>query len=186
MTTLIYYTATTLDGFIADPEETLAWLLRQDQDEKGPLNYDDFYAGIGAVVMGSATYEWVLRHLERTGEHWYYAEPSWVMTSRTLPVPDGADVRFASGDVRPVHEQMVAAAGGKDLWVVGGGELAGQFADAGLLDEVIVYTAPVVLGSGSPLLPRRLDLRLVETHRNKAFVASRYACAGPLTEDATS
>ena len=58
---------------------------------------------------------------------------------------------------------MTAAAGGKDLWVVGGGDLAGQFADAGLLDEVITYVAPVTLGSGRPLLPRRLELRLEET-----------------------
>ena len=60
---------------------------------------------------------------------------------------------------------MVAAAGGKDLWVVGGGDLVGQFADEGLLDEVIAYIAPVTLGAGRPLLPRRFDLELVELDR---------------------
>ena len=70
--------------------------------------------------------------------------------------------------------EMVAAAGGKDLWVVGGGDLAGQFADAGLLDEVWVQYAPVTLGSGAPLLPRALDLELLEVARNRNFMCGRY------------
>ena len=74
---------------------------------------------------------------------------------------------------------MVAAAGGKDVWVVGGGDLAGQFADAGLLDEIITYIAPVTLGSGRPLLPRRLELRLEETQPNRAFVTARFSVVGP-------
>ncbi|HEV2711854.1 MAG TPA: dihydrofolate reductase family protein [Gaiellaceae bacterium] len=73
------------------------------------------------------------------------------------------------------REEMVAAAGGKNLWIVGGGDLAGQFADAGLLDEVIVYIAPVTLGSGAPLLPRRVELRLEELGRNRDFACARYA-----------
>lgn len=100
------------------------------------------------------------------------------LTYYTATTPDGADIRFASGEVRPVCEAMVEAAGGKDLWVVGGGDLAGQFADAGLLDEVITFQAPVTLGAGRPLLPRRLQLRPVETHAG-VFVATRYEVVGP-------
>ena len=183
MTRVVYYTATTLDGFIADPDDSLAWLLRQDLDETGPQNYGGFIPRIGALVMGSTTYEWVLAHLERTGESWYYSQPSWVMTSRDLPGLDGADIRFAQGAVADLYDEVRAAAGDKDVWVVGGGDLVGQFADAGLLDEVIVSIAPVVLGAGRALLPRRLDLRLEETARNGAFVTARYAVDGPLLED---
>jgi dihydrofolate reductase len=184
MPKLTYYTATTLDGFIADPDDSLAWLFVQDQDHGGLLNYDDFFAGIGAMVMGSTTYEWVLanreRAIEEVGSAWPYAIPAWVMTHRDLrPVP-GADIRFASGSVTAVYEAMVEAAAGKDLWLAGGGDLAGQFAEAGLLDEVITYVAPVTLGAGRPLLPRRLALKLVETGRNRAFVCSRYEVVGPL------
>ncbi|WP_446513502.1 dihydrofolate reductase family protein, partial [Photobacterium sp. DNB22_13_2] len=85
---------------------------------------------------------------------WPYAQPAWVFTSRKLPVVEGADVRFVQGDVALVHQQMRAAANGKNVWIVGGGELAGQFLDRGLLDELIVQIVPVVLGSGLPLLPR--------------------------------
>ncbi|MFC7504665.1 dihydrofolate reductase family protein [Nocardioides sp. GCM10030258] len=182
-TTVTYYTATTLDGFIADPNDSLDWLMRQDLDEEGPQNYGAFIKGIGALVMGSTTYEWVLAHLEKSGEAWFYSQPSWVMTSRELPVPDGADVRFARGDVSTVLDAARAAAGDLGVWVVGGGDLAGQFADAGLLDEVVVSIAPVTLGAGRPILPRRLDLRLVETAQNGAFVTARYEVDGVLKED---
>ena len=175
MTRPTYYTATSLDGFIADENNSLDWLFTQDQDTSGPLNYDDFFAGIGAVVMGSTTYEWVVDH--ENGK-WVYDIPAWVMTTRDLPEVDG-DVRFASGDVRTVHAAMTEAAGGKDLWVVGGGDLAGQFADAGLLDEVIVYIAPVTLGAGAPLLARRLDLQLEELAQNRAFACARYRVVRP-------
>jgi dihydrofolate reductase len=182
MSKTTYYTASSLDGFIADERHSLDWLFPQEQDESGPLNYHEFFAGIGAVAMGSTTYEWVLRH---ENGNWPYDLPAWVMTTRDLPEPDG-NVRFAQGDVRDVHASMTSAANGKDLWVVGGGDLAGQFADAGLLDEVIVYIAPVTLGGGAPLLPRKLDLRLEELAQNKAFICARYSVLGAAKYAATS
>ncbi|WP_227530293.1 dihydrofolate reductase family protein [Microbacterium tenebrionis] len=69
---------------------------------------------------------------------------------------------------------MTAAAGDKDIWIVGGGDLAGQFVDAGLLDEVWLQYAPVTLGSGAPVLPRSLDLELIDVARNRAFLCGRY------------
>ncbi|TWG92310.1 dihydrofolate reductase [Nocardioides sp. J9] len=183
MTRTTYYTATTLDGFIADPDDSLAWLLRQPQDEGGPQDYGEFIKRVGAVVMGSTTYLWVRDHLQRTGEDWSYSMPAWVMTSRDLPTIDGADLRFASGPVTEVYDDLRSAAGELDIWVIGGGDLAGQFADAGLLDEVIVSIAPVTLGAGRPVLPRRLELRLAETAPNGAFVTARYEVDGPLLED---
>jgi dihydrofolate reductase len=179
MTRTTYYTASTLDGFIADPHDRLDWLFVQDQDEQGPLNYEEFIARIGAIVMGSTTYEWILRHNAETGEPWAYDLPTWVMTHRELPGVQGADVRFAQGDVVPLHAELAAAAGDKDVWVVGGGDLACQFAEAGLLDELIVYLAPVTLGAGRPIFPRPFDLTLVEVHQNRAFVAARYDVVGP-------
>ena len=179
---LTYYTATTLDGWIADPDDSLDWLFRQEQgDGGGRFGFDAFMAGIGALVMGSTTYEWVLDH--EAGKPWPFPVPAWVMTSRDLTPVEGGDLRVASGDVRPVHEAMTAAAGGKNLWLVGGGDLAGQFAEAGLLGEVVVSIAPVTLGAGRPLLPRRLDLELVEAAANGSFVSARYRVAGPLLED---
>jgi dihydrofolate reductase len=172
-----YYTATSLDGFIADAEHSLEWLFRQQQDRRGPLNYDDFVSRVGALAMGATTYEWILEH-EFAGKDpsewkWPYDVPAWVFTHREPRAVPGAAIEFASGDVAAVHEQMRAAAGERNRWIVGGGDLVGQFADAGLLDEVIVYVAPVTLGAGAPLLPRTLDLRLEEAERNGDFVCAR-------------
>ena len=74
---------------------------------------------------------------------------------------------------------MVRAAGGRNVWIVGGGDLAGQFADAGLLDEVLVSIAPVTLGAGAPLLPRRIELRLDDVGRNGDFVSARFSVVRP-------
>jgi dihydrofolate reductase len=164
-----YYTASSLDGFIAEPEATLSWLMSCDIDQQGPMAYPGFIAQIGAMVMGATTYEWVHAH---EGGAWSYDIPCWVMTHRELPRVDG-DVRFSAAPVAEVHAAMTEAAAGRDAWVVGGGDLAGQFADAGLLDEVWVSYAPVTLGAGAPLLPRRLELRPLEVARNRDFACAR-------------
>jgi dihydrofolate reductase len=173
-----YYTATTLDGFIADENHSLEWLFTRDQDRAGPLNYAAFVADVGALAMGSKTYEWILDHesegTDGAGSAWPYDIPCWVFTHRRLRVVPDADITFTSADVAAVHAEMVAAAGDRNVWIVGGGDLAGQFADAGLLDEVIVYVAPITLGAGAPLLPRHLELRLEETARNGDFVTARF------------
>lgn len=167
-----YYTATSLDGFIADPEATLDWLLTRENDPDGLLSYGDFIRDVGAVAMGRTTYEWVLDH-EGPDAAWPYTQPSWVFTHQEPRRVEG-DIRFTQDDVATVHAEMVEAAGGQGVWVVGGGDLAGQFADAGLLDDVIVYVAPVFLGDGAPLFPRRQELRLVEVGRNQEFAVARY------------
>jgi dihydrofolate reductase len=163
-----YFTASSLDGFIATAEHSLDWLLSQDIDPRGSMGYQAFVDGVGAMAMGASTYQWILDHHE-----WQYTAATWVFTHREFPRPTG-DVRFARGDVAPVHQEMVAAAEGRDVWLVGGGELVGQFADGRLLDDVWVQYAPVTLGSGAPFLPRRLDLRLLDVARNGAFLCGHY------------
>ncbi len=153
-----YYTASSLDGFIATTDDSLEWLFQLGDVEE--TSYPSFIRDVGALAMGSATYEWLLRHGVKPDadppEPWPYEEPTWVFTTRSLPPIPGADVRFVSGDVRPVHEEMVAAAGGKNVWLVGGGDLVGQFHDHGLLDEIFVQVGSVTLGAGKPLLPREI------------------------------
>ncbi len=178
-----YYTASSLDGFIATPDHSLDWLLQFEAE----TSYAEFIREIGVAAMGSHTYEWLLRHhvQPEAGEPqpWPYEIPCWVFSRRELPRVPGADIRFVEGDVRPVHAEMTAAAGGKNLWLVGGGELAGQFYDHGLLDELIVQVTAVTLGSGAPLLPRAITsppLRLVSvTGYGAAFAELRYEVPHP-------
>lgn len=181
MTRTVYYAATTLDGYLADENDSLDWLLVQDIDDKGPMSYDEFIKGIGTVVMGRTTYVWVSDHLKSSGDDWYYAMPSFVVTHADLPGIDGADIRFRQGDVAAIHKEAVEAADGNDIWVVGGGDLAAQFAEAGLLDKMMVSIAPVTLGAGRPLFPRRFDLRLTAVEQNRAFVCAWYDVVGART-----
>jgi dihydrofolate reductase len=159
----VYYSAASLDGYIAEADDTIEWLTTYEGSFDGPGvepiagSYDRFYDGIGALVSGATTYEYVLGH-RRADDEWPYAgKPYWVLTTRDLPRPEGAgvDVRIVAADVADLHDEMIAAAGEGDLWVIGGGNVASQFADAGLLDEVRVTVVPVVLGGGKPLFDRR-------------------------------
>jgi len=175
-----YYTASTLDGFIASPDHSLDWLMQFKIE--GTSDYPDFIRQVGAVALGSSTYEWVLRHLSQTGAGkappWPYTQPCWVFTTRSLASVPGADIRFVQGDVGPVHRAMLAAAGGKNVWLVGGGDLVGEFHDRGLLDELIVTIAPVTLSAGKPLLRRAITtppLELASSEVYGPFVQLRYA-----------
>lgn len=175
-----YYTASSLDGFIADSKHSLDWLFQFGDVPEG--SYPQFLSEVGAIAMGSTTYEWVLNHHKNeTGEYpkeWFYQQPTWVFSSRPLPVIEGADIRFVQGDVQPVHAEMAKVAGHQNIWLVGGGDLVGQFFDAGLLDEIIVQIASVTLGSGAPLLPRAITtppLKLLSaTTYGTAFAELRY------------
>jgi dihydrofolate reductase len=176
-----YYTAASVDGFIATVDHSLDWLFQL--GDVNDTSYPKFILDVGALAMGSATYEWMLRHVVKRGTGseapWPYHQPTWVFTSRELEGVRGADIRFVRGDVRPVHEQMRIAAEGKNVWLVGGGELVGQFHDAGLLDELIVQVASVTLGAGKPLLPRQIafpPLRLTSVQQfGPGFAELRYA-----------
>jgi dihydrofolate reductase len=179
-----YYTASTLDGFIATEDDSLDWLFALGNPTES--TYPAFIADVGALAMGATTYEWVIAHsrelIAETGSPWPYTQPTWIFTHRKLTPFPGADIRFASGDVRAVHAEMRAAARGKNIWVVGGGELVGQFHDAGLLDEIIVQIGSATLGRGKPLFPRRAippTLRLTSVQRIGAeFVELRYSVQG--------
>jgi dihydrofolate reductase len=90
---------------------------------------------VGALVMGSATYEWVVRN--HPGG-WMYEQPSWVLTHRPNIIAEGHAVQTFDGDVAELHPKLIVDAAGKDVWVVGGGNVAAQFVTAGLVDEMIV------------------------------------------------
>ena len=165
-----YYCASSLDGYIADENDGIGWLTGWEgtyAGGAGPVReaMEALNESIGSMVMGSATYEFLLNEVSQ----WPYGDkPAWVLTSRSLPRIEGASLQFHEGDVGEIYDEMNEAAGEGILWVVGGGPVASQFADLGLLDELWVTIVPVVLGSGKRLFerPPRDKLQLQGT---KAF-----------------
>jgi dihydrofolate reductase len=191
MTKTQYYTATSIDGFIADENNSLDWLFEVGSGQDAGGRYTAFFSQVGAMAMGSTTYQWVVEH-GRLLEHpdkWrdefgYGDTPCCVFTHRDLPAVRGAHLSFVRDDVELVHRQMREAADGKNIWIVGGGDLAGQFIDRGLLDEIILGVAPVTLGAGAPVLPRRLTgsaLTLTAVEQDASFAYLTYTVAAAAT-----
>lgn len=170
----VYYTASSLDGYIVDEADSLDWLVSRDIDKDGPFHYEMFIESVGAVVMGAATYEWIVKN--HPGD-WMYEQPSWVLTHRPHIIAEGHSVQTFDGDVAELHPKLVSAAAGKDVWVVGGGDVAAQFVSAGLIDEMIVTYAPCSLAGGSRVLPIRSEWVLAESAVNGEFVCARWRAA---------
>lgn len=177
---VIYCTASSLDGYLADPDQSLAWLFAQDHAEPSNANLrlDTLLSRTEAILMGSTTYLWVRDQIGTAD--WPYRQPTWVLSHHERePIPD-AELVFDSGDVASVLDRISATVSNPDgvIWLVGGGDLAGQLAEAGLLDEVIISYAPVMLGAGAPLLPRRVQLRLQASEASGAFITAHYTVEG--------
>ena len=179
MTRTQYYVAASIDGFIADSAGKLDWLFQFNDTEGVTAHYEAFMKEVGPLAMGAATYEFLLNE----NHPWPYVDrPTWVFTHRKLPAIPGANLRFTTEDVGAVHAQMVEAAAGKNIWLIGGGHLVAQFVQRGLLDEIHLGLIPVVLGGGIPLLPAALTspLELTGLTRfGRGMVELRYAIPRP-------
>jgi dihydrofolate reductase len=168
---IVYYVASSLDGYIAPPDGSLDWLAAHEttSDDYG---YAEFYASVDAVLVGRRTYEQCLGFPE-----WPYAgKPCWVFSRRQLK-PVTADVTVTAESPGQVASMLLEREV-RRAWLVGGGQLAGSFRAAQLITEYVVTVLPVVLGGGTPLFavqgPKE-DLRLMETKKfSGGLVQMRY------------
>ncbi len=152
------FIATSVDGFIAGPDDDLRWRF-----DDGDYGHAAFYAGIDTVLVGRRTYD-----VACALPVWPYAGRKVVVFTRTnaarITSPDTVATARAPADV--VAE--LRARSGKDLWLVGGGQLVQAFLAAGLVDDVIVSIHPLLLGAGIPLVAKgapRVPLALVGERR---------------------
>ncbi|HEY3146258.1 MAG TPA: dihydrofolate reductase family protein [Dongiaceae bacterium] len=150
MLEIVYYAAASLDGFIATPDGGVDWLppIEAEGEDYG---YYDFYGSIDAIVMGSATYENILRQAA-----WPYAgKPCWVFTrQRRYAKSSNADVTFTAAPPEHIAEE-IAGLGSKRAWIVGGGKLAASFRERGLITTYGIGIVPTIVGTGIRLLEAR-------------------------------
>jgi len=141
------FIASSLDGFIATRDGKLDWLTKYDDMDFGEVGYDRFIAPIRTIVMGRATYDWILANAD-----WPCAERrSIVVTSRPLPQPP-AGVEVWSRGVDGLVAHLRARDDG-DVWMAGGGALQMAFIERGGLDELDLTIVPELIGGGVPLFP---------------------------------
>lgn len=180
MSQIIFDAAVSLNGFLADEQRSLQWLF----DVPGALEPDASLLpkDVAVHVEGASTYLWMLEH-EQLLEHpekWQEFYPgiiTYVFTTRDLPIPAGAEVRLVSGPVAGVLPELREAAGQKHIWVLGGGELLGQFFDVDAIDTLALTIAPAALASGAPVLPRTISserLQLIEARQAGPFARLVY------------
>lgn len=180
----VYFTATTLNGYLADKRHSVDWLFNT-HSESAP-DFESFIENVGAVVMGSNTYQWLLTQ-EQVLKHpskWaaFYGERSgFVFTRRGLSTPEGQNVTILTGAVVEHVQNIIDAANGKDIWIVGGGDLAAQFLAVGALDELQLTFAPAMLESGKELFPATVPahrLRLTNVQQFDQLVHLTYIVNG--------
>ncbi|WP_399632692.1 dihydrofolate reductase family protein [Sporosarcina sp. SG10008] len=167
---LVLFIATSLDGYIATKDESLEWLFNVEGE--GDNGYSDFYESVDTVLMGKKTYDWIMKH--ETGEFPYKNKACYVFTRS--PIEDTVDVKFTNEDIISFTNKLKSQEG-KNIWIVGGGELLQSFIKEKLVDELIITVAPSIIGKGIPLFKEgdyQLDLSLKGTRNFNQFVELHY------------
>jgi dihydrofolate reductase len=144
MVEIVYYVATSVDGYIATPDGGIEWLTSFESGGED-YGYAEFYASVEAVLLGRRTFEQVLS----LGEWPYTGKSSWVFSQQPHPSPP-PQVTLTSQSPAEVVTAL-ADQGIRRAWLVGGGQLAGSFQAAGLISEHIISIIPIILGEGIPL-----------------------------------
>ena len=155
MVRTVYYVAASLDGFLIDAQNQPGGMNPGEHSGGSGASllgdhYREFLGRVGAVAMGAGTYR---SFLADTASWPYGRIPVWIFTHHEFPGIPGADITFIRGEVAEFHPDIVYDAGEKDVLLAGGGNIARQFMDDGLIDEMVFTVVPVALGSGRPVLP---------------------------------
>lgn len=159
------YIAASIDGYIARPDGSLDWLEGLPNPNKIDYGYHAFYKTIDTVIMGRITYEEVLSF----DVDWPYANgKTYVVSSdRALNIKTKNTWLIPEDLVNKVT--MIKDEEGKDIWLLGGGKLVTTFLNADLIDEMILFITPVILGEGIPLFPDKPKEATFELVEAKAY-----------------
>jgi dihydrofolate reductase len=147
---LTVHMVSSVDGFIAKPDETVSWIETPDTYDKG-VDGDEPEEKIDCFVMGSRTYEHAMELSREFG--WPYGDvPTFVLTSRNLR-DDRPNVVFYSGNLNKfVNEKLKPNY--KNIWVVGGAALTKDLIRLKLVDDIRQTIVPIILGNGTPFFDR--------------------------------
>lgn len=167
---LVLYIASSLDGYIATKDDSLEWLYNVEGE--GDNGYSEFYETVDTVLLGKRSYDWIMQ--QDIGEFPYKNKECFVFTRSHIE--DTEDVKFINDNVTKFIDKLKSQ-DGKNIWIVGGGELLDSFIQAKLVDDLIITIAPTILGKGIPLFKEgdyQLDLSLKGMRNFNQFVELHY------------
>ncbi len=167
---LMLFIATSLDGYIATKNDTLEWLFKVEGE--GDNGYSAFYDTVDTVVMGNRTYDWIKGNMEGV---FPYLDKKCYVFSRSAH-GENEEVTFVQDDIVNFTNELKKQ-DGKNIWLVGGGDLLHSFIKGKLVDEFIITTAPVLIGNGIPLFKEHdfnLELSLKGVQQFNQFVELHY------------
>jgi len=177
---IIVYIATSADGYIARPDGDVEWLNRRSHTEDYGMR--DFYRSIDTILFGRKTYDWALAYQKKTGSKASIFDKNVAnyIFSHHPPKTVAPGAQFVSEPVK-TFAQRLRATSGKNIWMMGGGEIIASFLDAAEIDEFDIHVIPTFIGQGIPLIaPRHRDIPLqllsVEKYPDSA-VRLRYEVA---------
>jgi dihydrofolate reductase len=163
---MIVYIATSADGYIARPDGDIEWLNRRPRTVDYGLRA--FYPTIDTILLGRKTYDWGIQYQKKTGvKSPFDKNVANYVFSRKPPKVATPGVEFVAEPME-AFVQRLRAKPGKDIWVMGGGELIASLLDAGQIDEFDIHVIPTFIGEGIPLMARRhrdVPLRLKSTKK---------------------
>ena len=160
---IIVYIATSADGYIARPDGDFSWLNNR-KSVKGDYGISKFYKKVDAAIMGRKTFELGVK----MGQVGYPGLQNYVFTRKAQKNP-APNIEFVTEDVDAFVKRLRKTKG-KNVWLVGGGEVIASFLDRGHVDEFIIHVMPLFIGEGIPLIqPKHRDVPL------KLLKARRYS-----------
>lgn len=172
---VILYIATSLDGYIAKPNDDLSFLsiVQQEGEDYG---YSDFVNSVDTVILGRKTYDWVMTQVPE----FPHADKNAFIVTRTAR-PNVGKINFYTGNLKDLILQLKAGQG-KNIFIDGGAEIVNELLKENLIDEFIISIIPILVGSGTKLFkdgrPEQL-LELVLTKQfDKGLVQLHYKRAG--------
>jgi dihydrofolate reductase len=146
---VIVHIGTSADGYIARPDGDLEWLTSRPAP-KGFYGMDAFMKSVDTTLLGRKTYEVSLG----MGAKFSSARRTFVFSRHAPPADAPSGVEFVQDAIGPFISRLRAEPG-KDIWLMGGGDLIASFLDAQAIDEFVISVAPVFIGEGIPLIARR-------------------------------
>ena len=167
---IVLYIAESLDGYIATKDDTLEWLFNTEGE--GDNGYSDFYNTVDTIILGRRTYDWIINH---EGDNFPYMNKQCFVFSRTLSGKNQF-VEFANENIIDFANKLKLTVG-KNIWIVGGGEILHDFTEYQLVDEWIINIAPTIIGDGIPLstkLTTETCLKLINVRRFNQFTELHY------------